>query len=381
MAESKRFHEMDSLRASAMLLGLVYHALFSFQVEAWGYYAHDASHGYAADVLMEFVHGFRMELFFVIGGFFGHLVYSRHGLGGFIKNRSRRIVLPFVIAALLLVPIDYFLRQWALRMGTIGPDYPDVNAWLARPFYLWFLYYMAMLDVVTVTSLALLKGRLGASAWAAFDRAFAWLTKSPLKVLLLSVPLVGIGLTDPGWQFFDYIPVPGWLAYYGLFFFFGWFLYSQHHLLESLVPQRWAHLSAVAVTFVAMLWLTAHPAEAGWYKPTLLTVKALYAWSMVFGFLGLAVRHLASPRPNVRYLADSSYWLYLIHWPVVVWLHITVAALPGWGPLKALAVFGATLGVALVSYRYVVRYTRIGNILNGPRERPGLATASVGAKA
>ncbi|MBK7861037.1 MAG: acyltransferase family protein [Archangiaceae bacterium] len=371
---------MDSLRASAMLLGLVYHALFSFQLQTWDYYAHDRANGYPADVLLELVHGFRMEMFFLIGGFFGHLVFSRYGLSGFIKNRSRRIVLPLVIAGALLIPIDVFLRQWALRMGTLTAEYPDLNAWLARPFYLWFLFYMAMLDVCTVTLLVTVVPRIGANTRARFASAFAALAKSPLKVPLLALPLVAIGMTDPGWQFFDYVPVPGWLAYYGLFFLFGWLLYAQAGLLESFVPGRFVYLGASAALLVADLWLSAHPVEGSLaYKAGLLAVKALYAWSMVFGLMGVAVKHLASPRPQIRYLADASYWLYLVHWPVVVWIQITVAALPGFGPLKALGVFAATLAFALVTYRYFVRYTPIGNVLNGPRDRPTPALA--GAKA
>jgi glucan biosynthesis protein C len=376
-ATTKRYHEMDSLRAGAMLLGLLYHVLFSFQTQTWGYYAHDLNNGYAANFVMAVIHGFRMELFFLIGGFFGHLVYTRYGLRGFIKNRSRRILFPFVVAASLLVVVDHVLKRYALHVGTIGRDYPNVDGWPAQPFYLWFLYDMSMLDVCTLTALVTLRGRVGTWLHTALQTAFAWLIKWPLKLLVLIIPVVAIEMTEPRWQFFDYVPVPGWLAYYAVFFGFGWLLYAHDHLLASLVPQRWFHLGVAVTAFGAWLALSQLAGEpsVGVVVAQRATL-AFYAWAMIFALIGLAVRHLSSPSPTVRYLADSSYWLYLSHYPLVMFLQISVAPIDIWGPVKALGLFALVLGVGLTTYRYCVRYTKVGAVLNGPRARPVLASSA-----
>jgi fucose 4-O-acetylase-like acetyltransferase len=44
------------------------------------------------------VHVFRMSLFYAIAGFFTHLLLERLGVYGLIRNRLRRIALPFVVA-------------------------------------------------------------------------------------------------------------------------------------------------------------------------------------------------------------------------------------------------------------------------------------------
>jgi hypothetical protein len=46
------------------------------------------------------------------------------------------------------------------------------------------------------------------------------------------------------------------------------------------------------------------------------------------------------------------------------------------GPPKYALVMGATLAICLGSYRLFVRYTGIGRLLNGPRERPSPAPAT-----
>jgi peptidoglycan/LPS O-acetylase OafA/YrhL len=51
-------------------------------------------------------------------------------------------------------------------------------------------------------------------------------------------------------------------------------------------------------------------------------------WSLVFLTVGIFQKLCSRPNPVVRYIADSSYWMYLIHLPLVIWLQIAVAEWP-----------------------------------------------------
>jgi peptidoglycan/LPS O-acetylase OafA/YrhL len=87
----------------------------------------------------------------------------------------------------------------------------------------------------------------------------------------------------------------------------------------------------------------------------------------VFGFTGLFLRYLERPVPWIRYLSDSSYWLYLMHMPVLLVFQITVAG-TGWTPaVRALVVLAASVPTLLASYHVLVRSTWVGAILNGQR--------------
>ena len=85
--------------------------------------------------------------------------------------------------------------------------------------------------------------------------------------------------------------------------------------------------------------------------------------------MGLFETLLSRERPGVRYVSDASYWLYLVHVPLII---AGQALLRGLN-LPAIVKFTLLIAVAtmilLVSYRFLVRYTWIGRLLNGPRIR------------
>ena len=100
------------------------------------------------------------------------------------------------------------------------------------------------------------------------------------------------------------------------------------------------------------------------------TVSVAFCWLMIFAFVGFFRRFFSGEKPRVRYVSDSSYWLYLVHMPVVQILQIWLS---GWqfpGPLKFVLICVLSTGLLLLSYHYLVRYTFIGTALNGKRTRP-----------
>ena len=79
-----RYHALDALRASMMLLGLVLHSSASYVVaplhEAWPY--KDAATSTMFDLAVFFIHLFRMPVFFVVAGLFAAMLMQRDGARG-----------------------------------------------------------------------------------------------------------------------------------------------------------------------------------------------------------------------------------------------------------------------------------------------------------
>jgi hypothetical protein len=72
----------------------------------------------------------------------------------------------------------------------------------------------------------------------------------------------------------------------------------------------------------------------------------------------------------IRYLSDSSYWLYLAHLPLCIAGQAVIAGWPGPVWIK-LPLFSGVLTVfLLLTYQLMVRNTWIGRMLNGPRSQP-----------
>lgn len=70
-----------------------------------------------------------------------------------------------------------------------------------------------------------------------------------------------------------------------------------------------------------------------------------------------------------RYLSDSAYWLYLAHVPLVIFAQSFIAQWDQPLALKATLILVAIASFLLLTYEYLVRYTFLGTLLNGPRTR------------
>jgi hypothetical protein len=176
------------------------------------------------------------------------------------------------------------------------------------------------------------------------------------------------------------LPMPHVLSYYGIFFGFG-ALYYDADDDEGRLGRRWWFLLPLALIValpVGLVPLAPRPVRA--------VAQVAYAWAMSFGMMGLFRRVLKRELPWVRYVSDSSYWLYVTHVPLVIVAQVVVAPWPLLSYIKFVLISGFVTALLLLSYQLFVRYTWIGLILNGPRSRlrgatprSGLADQAVGA--
>src|SRR5262249_17026131 len=70
-------------------------------------------------------------------------------------------------------------------------------------------------------------------------------------------------------------------------------------------------------------------------------------------------------------LADSSYWIYLCHLPIVGLVQVDLYPVQASALVKFLVALTVTISLGLASYQVFVRYTVLGSWLHGPRTRPG----------
>ena len=92
---------------------------------------------------------------------------------------------------------------------------------------------------------------------------------------------------------------------------------------------------------------------------------------MTFGFIGLFRKLCSRENKTIRYLSDSSYWLYVAHVPLIIGAQFAVRDWPLSPAVKySFLVFLAVTGLLLLIYQFLVRYTWLGRLLNGPRVRP-----------
>ena len=94
---STRYHGLDALRGMAMLLGIVLHAALPYMPDVEGFWPVDDRYSPVVSTIFEFIHIWRMPLFFILAGFFANLVVSRKSWKRWWGNRLLRIGLPIVV--------------------------------------------------------------------------------------------------------------------------------------------------------------------------------------------------------------------------------------------------------------------------------------------
>ncbi len=380
-----RWHGLDAIRGFALLLGVVVHASMSFLPGAQFFWmAHDNDPSAVLGMAFYVPHMFRMLLFFLLAGFFGRMACERLGAKRFAKDRCKRIGVPLLVGWPLTFAAIIAVLAWGAMQannGVMPKQAPPAPAFTPDAFpltHLWFLYalllcYAAALILRGAASLADRDGRSDALV----DRLVKVLA-GRLGPALLALPL-GIALFfQPKWYAWFGIPTPDQSLYpnlaavigFGSAFAFGWLLHRQRDLMRGW-ERRWPlHLGTAAVVTGYCLWtvglapeLSAAPRDA----KTLIYAMAyaFAAWNWTIGLTGFALRHLSGFNAARRYLADASYWIYLVHLPPLVLMQMACARLDWPAYLKFPLIVAAVLGFGLLTYRLLVRHSFVGALLNG----------------
>jgi glucans biosynthesis protein C len=402
----ERYYSLDALRAFALLLGIFYHSLLADVMSPGAWAVGTRAPRLLAGWFVFYAHSFRMQIFFLLAGFFARLVVEKKGTTAYLRDRARRILLVFIVA---LYPMKWVLRMiwirggletgwlhlppeleklplWMLGLGSLGREsWPKINL-----THLWFLYYLSciiflffgarfLVQMITLHSAGLV---------TRIDNGFRWLAAgwaAPIFLALVFSPILimmpEISLATPDGSFAWNLPV---LLLYGSYFVGGWWLHRQSDALKIL-SRRWlVYLplslvigsgTALAIARLIATGALAHGLPFYWHWP-LAFGMGLTTNLAVFGWVGLFVRKFDQPSLRIRYLADSSYFLYIAHLSLVTALQVWFSSwsLAWW--IKVLVINAITFPVLLSIYHLCVRFTWIGAWLNGRRSASSAAAIS-----
>ncbi len=367
MTKTERIHGFDALRTIAMWLGVLLHAVIAYKASPEPNWPYDtAINGRFLDWLYNYIHVFRMPLFFFVAGFFARMVISRSGSLYFIRQRFKRIVVPFVLGVIVIVPLTLFPFNFYKFCYT---DHLPVNTALQNSAaqlwhwnglaHLWFLYYLVIFYSIT------LAGRL-----LAVKRGLWQLSCKNISIIhLLAATIVlylvlwSFGSSEPP-VYTGIKPSLFYLAYYGFFYLAGWIVQVQSQAVRSL--GRYCYGLLATGTAIAVYLFLQPGLRASWLLP----LTALQTIAVTAGITGLFIKYFHNENRVWRYCSDAAYWVYLVHLPVVALCQVLLLSSPLPVPLRPAIVLVAGFGFSLLSYQVFVRYTIIGEYLHGKRNRP-----------
>lgn len=395
-AGSARLPGLDAVRACALVLGVVLHATMSFFPQRiW--LVDDSASSTGASALFFVIHMLRMLTFFLLAGYVARISLHKLGARAFFRDRALRIGVPLVAGWPLVFAaftIAIIVAAVIANGGAMPSGKAPEQGFGLRTFpltHLWFLYLLALLYAglaLTRPLVHALDQRTGGRATTLARRATGYLLQ-PWGPVLLGLPLAAALYAEPGWIMWfgiptpdhGFIPSPAPLAAYGGAFLFGWLAQSQGGAVERW-RRQWAwHLGVALALTGACLWMAGLaplllPAAPG---PATLAYALCYsigAWSWAFALTGMGLRFFDQPHRLRQYLADASYWIYLVHLPLVVLLQGFVSQ-QGWPwALKLAIIVAGAFAIMLTTYAWMVRGSWIGALLNGRRKGPLRARAA-----
>ena len=384
-----RRYGLDWLRAGATLMVVALHAGIPYMEHplpglVWSISAVETSG--AVDLCCWTINGFVMPLFFLMSGYFARNLHDRKGPGAFLDHRLRRIGGALLLGFVLILPLDLYV--WLLgwvgegwiplqKLNSLKVEGPLGEA-LWGLSHLWFLAYLLvfyvlfliMHRVVIFAADLLSQTAVGHEPHERSGRRLSWVLPAAILfcgVVLWREPRIVIGFRH-GW--FPFIEN---LLYYTVPFGLGW--YWSDWTDDGAGIRRWTAVLATAVVAFVLLWgpLVEHLEQetipvANRLVPLLFAAFGLTAATAMFGLTSRA--GFRPPPQAIQYIAQASFWIYLLHHPVVGLVHIDLRDASLTTEVKFLIAMGTGVAVSLLTYDALVRRTWVGVLLNGRRERP-----------
>ena len=376
MTDDKRTHFLDNLRALAMLAGVLFHAALAYSPLMHNFWiTADREQWVGIDVGVWFLHLFRMPLFFAIAGYFAARQVDQRGVGGMLRNRVGRVLLPLAVFwPLVSASIDWFTAQAAATVQHLSPllELIQRNALPPLPpslVHLWFLYYLMWFYLLIWIAKTV--------EWKVSTSRFAtWPTLRVMGVapLLLMPALLGVGAPTPAPE--SLLPQLWALVFYGLFFVFGYGLYAHPLWLARLRPYSVVLGMASLAAYLAFLWVLGAQSSHPLVPVAMAALQACVSVWMTLWCLQVGSVWMNAGVRWLRYLSDASYWTYLVHLPILFAVQYRLMDLDLVWPAKwAISVF-VTLALCLGSYHLIVRGTFVGRMLNGKLRAPEASGAA-----
>jgi peptidoglycan/LPS O-acetylase OafA/YrhL len=329
------------------------------------------------DLLLSFNDTFFMALMFLLSGLFVWPSLQRKGGANFLRDRLFRLGIPFIVAVAILMPLAYYPSYLASGADPALPAY--ASAWASLGFLpsgpAWFISLLLVFDVAA-TGIYMLWPR-----WLAYARAAQNVGLYARPAAFLAVLLVVSALV--------YIPMAlafgadRWLAFGPISFQASRLLLYATYFLAGLgmgalgaergfiarnggLARQWpiwvvAGLAAFALRLAIIIILILPLTRA--HQPLPLATRLLSDLTFVlccgaisFAFIALFCRFTTGRRPVLDSLSASAYGIYLIHYPVVVWLQFALLAVALSPIAKGVMVF---VGAVALSWGIVAALRRI----------------------
>jgi len=302
-------------------------------------------------VLCLFITGWVMPLFFMISAVSTYFSLKGRSVLQFTKERIHRLMVPFVVGLLFILPVDDFVYYHSVSgykhvggfirfySGPYFTKYFPLNLNFSPTFfagpdqgiYLWFLFWLFIFSVITAPCFKWLRSKENTDKL----RKLNAVCERRGGILLLAIPIVVVNIAAVPPYFIPpnlLSPYGGWkIPTYFVFFVTAYVMACNPQFEDCLEENRiLALLLGIATISLSIGALLSGEADqsgiASYYLP-LSVLQALSGWFWVVAILGFGRKYLSFNNTFLQRSNELVLPFYVLHQSVIVLIAFYVVAL------------------------------------------------------
>lgn len=331
-----RKHEIDNLRWMMILLLFPFHAALCFDGGEFGGFFVWLHRNVYLHAFATFIYPWFMSLLFVLAGISARYSLTKRGTGDFIRERSKKLLLPLLLGMLLLVPPQTYIADlywnhfdgtYLQHLKTFFTKFTYFTGYDASftPSHLWFLLYLYVYSLLLLPLKGLLSGVLGGARRSVSSGPMLL----PPSMLRLPYPLLLL-LFLPEYLFLPVLNIPSKSAgQYFFLFLCGYLIFFLEKVMAEAVRGRRVSLALFLSSGALYTWAWCGKYYMGIWMPLL---YLFFGWCGILTLLGYGKKYWNRRNRVTAFLSKTAFSLYLLHMPVEVVLMYAIAR-TGWPDL------------------------------------------------
>ncbi|EOC0060889.1 glucans biosynthesis protein MdoC [Cronobacter turicensis] len=371
---------LDSIRAWLMLLGIPFHISLIYSTHQW--HVNSLTPSVGLTLFNDFIHAFRMQVFFVISGYFSYMLFLRYPRKRWWKVRVERVGIPMLTAIPLLTLPQFLMLQYVKgRTETwqtlSGYEKFNTLVWELTS-HLWFLLVLVVFTTLGLLIFQWVKNAPEAKSAALAERltlgklsalfllfgvAFAALRR---LIFIVYAPILSDGL-------FNFVVMQ--TLFYSPFFILGALAFKHASLKNRFTTFSPGCALGAAAAFVAYLLNQRYGSGDAWMYETDNVISMLMGLWMVNVVFSLGHRLLNFKSARVTYFVNASLFIYLVHHPLTLFFGAYITPHIHSNALGFIAGLVFVIGIAVVLYEAHLRIPLLRFLFSG---KPQNKTPSAG---
>jgi len=383
--KSARLHYLDWLQVLAVLGVFLFHAVHPFD-DLYPWYIKNTESSALVDIFVGFFASWGMPFFFLMAGTTSLFSLRRRTAGRYLNERVTRLLIPYIVGAILLTPIQAYYELTHKGWWKGGSIVEFIFSSEARTYFytefiqislspqifgdlgyhLWFVAFLFAYALIALPVFLLLNTPSGKR----FIPRLAELAKWRGGLLVFVIPLIFTRLLlqplfpEPNnWSDFTFML---------LFFICGYILIADERFTQAIRRDWLLHLILGITCMLFFIFAPVYdwigsPATPGFYLAWSMHAINSWCWTMFIFYIGM--RYLDSTNKWLRYAREASYPFFFVHQPVIIFIAFYAVQWQFPLPVKLLAVVIGSFVLSIGCYELLIRRINPVRTLFGMRPR------------